>query len=83
MGSSYIPPSDRLRLERDVEHVIQCGGAYPARIVVQLLLDVGDKIGGLPAISAVLAEYQRLTPAMAKAAGADRPIRRPLHVVPR
>ena len=33
MPTFYPHPLDRRRMERDVEHIIQCGGDYPARIV--------------------------------------------------
>ncbi len=76
-------PLVRLRLEREVERLIENGGPHPARIVTEAFLEVGTRIGGLPAIFAVLADFGRLTPAMVRAAGGDRPVPRPLHVVPR
>ena len=76
-------PLERLRLEHEVERLIENGGAHPARIVAEAFLEVGTRIGGLPAIFTVLADYGRLTPAMVRVAGGDRPVPRPLHVVPR
>ena len=35
---------DQRRLEREVELVIRAGGAYPARIVSELLLELGNRI---------------------------------------
>ena len=83
MSSFHLHPLDRLRLENDVKHAIKLGGAHPERTVTEILLGVGDRIGGLPAISAVLAEYRRLSVGQVRAAGGDRPVPRPLHVVPR
>ena len=76
-------PLVRLRLEREVEHAIKLGEAHPERVVTEILLGVGERIGGLPAIFAVLADYGHLTPAMVRAAGGHKPVPRPLHVVPR
>ncbi len=75
-------PLVRLRLEREVEHAIKLGGAHPERVVTEILLGVGERIGGLPAIFAVLADYGRLTSAMVRAAGGDKPLPRPLSLVP-
>lgn len=59
---------DRLRLDRGAEHLHQLG----ARATAELLAEVAARIGGGPAILAVLTEWERLTPGQVRAAGADR-----------
>ena len=81
--SHHCNPLDCLRLQREVERLIENGGAHPERIVAEAFMEVGMRIGGLPAIFAVLADFGRLTPAMVRAAGGDKPLRRPLSVVAR
>ena len=83
MKPTTVHPFDLLRLQREVERLIENGGANPERIVAEAFLEVGTRIGGLPAIFAVLADFGRLTPAMVRAAGGHKPVPRPLHVVPR
>lgn len=69
-----------LRLQRDVEHLCALG----PRATAEFLVDLTDRIGGLPAALALLAEYERrLTPDMLRATGGDRFPQRPLHLVPR
>ena len=71
---------DTLRLQRGAEHLHTLG----ARATAEALTEVADRIGGMPAILAVLEIYQaRLTPAMIRAAGADRFPPRPLQQVAR
>ncbi len=71
---------DRLRLQRGVEHLHRLG----ARATAEALAEVADRIGGWPALLAVLAEYERhLTPAMIRAVQADRFPPRPLREVAR
>jgi hypothetical protein len=80
MKTYYIQPLDRARLERGLEHLDRLG----ARARTEFWIEFAEKIGGMPAMLRLLAEYeQRLTPAMIKAVGADRPLRRQLSVVPR
>ena len=82
MPSPHLHPLDRLRLENDVKHAIKLGGAHPERIVAEAFLEIGTRIGGLPAIFAVLADFGRLTTALVRAAGGDKPLPRPLSLVP-
>jgi len=73
-------PLDRLRLQRGAEHLHRLG----ARATAEFLTEVAGAIGGMPCILRRLAEYERrITPAMARAAGADRFPPRPLHLVSR
>ncbi len=74
----HLSPLDRARFERDVEHAVSLG----PRSVAEAFFRVADLIGGFPAMASVLAEYRRLTPAMVRAAGGDKPVPRLLHVVP-
>ena len=69
-----------LRVQRGVEHLHRLG----PRATAEFLGDVADQIGGMPAIVALLAEYERrLSPAMLRAAGGDRFPPRRLRAVPR
>lgn len=68
---------DRLRLQHFANHLHRCG----PRMIAEAFADVADRIGGGPAIFAVLIEYQRIRPAMLHAAGGDRFPHRPLHEV--
>jgi hypothetical protein len=69
---------DRLRLQRGAEYLYQLG----PRAMAEALAEIADRIGGWPVLLAVLAEYERrLTPAMIRAAGADRFPSRPLQAV--
>ncbi len=80
MGSIHIQPLDRLRLERGLAHLDRLG----PRAKAEFWIEFAGRVGTMPAMLGLLAEWeQRLTPAMVKAAGADRPLRRPLLVVPR
>ena len=73
-----LSPLDRLRLQRGAEHLHSLGN----RATGEFLAEIGERIGGMPAILGLLAEYQhRLTPAMVRAAGADRFLPHPLHEV--
>jgi hypothetical protein len=70
---------DRLRFERGAAHLHRLG----ARATAELLAEVAESIGGAPCILARLADYERrLTPAMVRAADADRMPSRPLRRVP-
>ncbi len=75
-----LQPLDRLRLERGLDHLDSLG----RRARTEFWIEFAGKVGGMPAMLRLLAEYEnRLNPAMIRAAGADRPLRRPLSVVPR
>jgi hypothetical protein len=75
----FIHPLDRLHLQRRVEHLHALG----PRATAELLVDLADRIGGMPAILGLLAEYQqRLTPDMLRATGGDRFPTRRLRAVP-
>jgi hypothetical protein len=66
----FLHPLDRLQLTRGAEHLHRLG----ARPTAEFLAELGNRIGGLPAIFALLVEYEQHLD------GGDR--RRPLHVVP-
>jgi len=69
---------DRLRLERGAAH-LHCLGA---RATAEFLAELAARIGGMPACLGLLAEFQaRLSPAMIRAAGADRMPPRPLRMI--
>ena len=76
-GVYGLSPVDRQRLVSGVEHVVQLG----TRAVGELLIEVAA--GDVQHLLLRLAAYQRLTPALVKALGADtwtaplRPGRRP------
>jgi hypothetical protein len=75
----HLHPLTRLRLQRDVAHLHALGSRATAEFIVALT----ERIGGLPAALALLAEYERrLTPEMLRAVGGDRFPPRPLHPVP-
>ena len=73
-----MPPFDP-RTQRQVEHLHRLG----PRATAEFLNELAGRIGGMPAISALLTEYARLSPGMVRAAGGDRFPARVLHVVPR
>jgi hypothetical protein len=75
----HLHPITRLRLQRGAEHLHACG----PRVTAELLAEVADRIGGMPAILTLLGEYQeRLSPKMLRAGGGDRFPVRPLRLVP-
>lgn len=75
-----LDPFTALRVQRGVEHLHRLG----PRAVAEFLGDVADQIGGMPAIVALLAEYERrLSPATLRATGGDRFPARRLRMVPR
>lgn len=75
----HLHPVTRLRLQRGAEHLHACG----PRVTAELLAEVADRIGGMPAILTLLGEYQqRLSPQMLRAVGGHRFPPRPLHRVP-
>jgi hypothetical protein len=72
-------PFIAVRLQRGAEHLHRLG----ARATAELLAEVGNRIGGMPAIIGLLTEYeQRLTPEMLHAVGGDKFPRR-IRAVPR
>ena len=74
-GVYTLPPLDQRHLQRGVEHLYTLG----PRAGTEFLAEVGQRIGGMPCILGLLAEYeQRLTPAMLRLTGGDRFPRRPL-----
>jgi hypothetical protein len=76
----HLDPIIRLRLQRGAEHLHQLG----ARAQAEFLVEIGARIGGMPAIMGLLGEYQqRLSPQMLRAIGGHRFAARPLRVVPR
>ena len=75
-----LHPLDRLCLQRRVEHLHALG----PRATAEFLVEVADRIGGMPCILGLLVEFeQRLSLDMVRAAGADRFPPRQLHAVPR
>ena len=77
--SRTFDPFTALRLQRGAEHLHRLG----ARATAELLAEVAARIGGMPCVLELLAEYEcRLSPAMIRAAGADR-FPRQLQAVPR
>ena len=71
----HLQSLDRLRLERGVQHLHNLG----PRAEAEFLAELTAKIGGLPAVLGLLAEYQnKLTPAKLRAVGGDRFPARPL-----
>jgi hypothetical protein len=76
----HLDPLDRLRLQRGAEHLHRLG----ARATAELLVEVADRIGGMPCIIGLLGEYERrLSPRAIRLSGGDRFPPRPLRVVPR
>jgi hypothetical protein len=65
---SHLDQLTQGRLQRGAEHRHRIG----ARATAELLAEVGDRIGGMPCILGLLAEYEwHLTPQMVRAAGGD------------
>jgi hypothetical protein len=76
----HLDPLDRLRLQRGAEYLHACG----PRTQAEFLAEVGQRIGGMPAIFTQLREYEtRLSPQLLRAVGGHRFPPRPLRVVPR
>jgi hypothetical protein len=74
----HLRPLDRARLQRSVEHLHRLG----VRTEAEFLAEVGQRIGGMPAILGLLSEYEsRLSPEMIRATGADKLSRRQLHSI--
>jgi len=67
--------TDRARLDRGAEHLIQLG----PRALTEFLLELDSIVGGMPATLRLMAQYQaQLSPKLLHAAGGHRfPTRRP------
>ena len=74
-----MTPLDRMRLERGGGHLHALG----PRATAMLLATLAERTGGAPGMLGLLAEYERLTPHMVRAIGADRFPHPPLHLVER
>lgn len=74
-----MDPFATVRLQRGTEHLHRLG----PRVIAEFLLELAGKIGGLPAATALLVEYERLSPRLIRATGGDRFPPRPLRSVPR
>ena len=72
-------PLVRLRLQRQVQHLYRLG----ARATFEAFVEIAERIGGGPAISEVLAEYERCSPELLRAVGGDKFPKPPLHLVPK
>lgn len=71
-------PAEQLRLQRGVEYLHRLG----PRATAELLTELTNRIGGMPALMGLLTEYQRrLSPEMLRAAGGRHFPQRPLHEV--
>ena len=66
-----------MRLQRGAAHLHALG----PRATAEFLAEIAGKIGAEGAIQSLLVEYQRLTPEMIRAVGADRFPPRPLRLV--
>ena len=65
----HLNPLARLRLQRGAEHLHALG----ARPVAEFLAEIGSRIGGMPAIFALLVEFEtRLAPQMIRLASGER-----------
>lgn len=64
---TLLPHEDQ-RFQRDVEHLYSLGD----RATAEFLAEVARRIGGMPAIQALLVEYRALSPTQVRAAGGDR-----------
>jgi hypothetical protein len=70
----------RSRIRRGCEHLHRLG----PRAETEFLIELSARIGGMPAILRLLAEFEeRLTPALLRATGGDRFAPRQLDLVPR
>lgn len=76
---TYLHPLDQARLHLGAERLHELG----PRALAEFLAELASRIGGTPACLSLLNEYGRLSFRQVRAAGADRPLRRPLLTVPR
>lgn len=58
----------QMRQEREAERVSLLG----PRVLLELLTEIGERTGQPDQVAAVLADFARLTPEVARAVGADR-----------
>lgn len=72
-----IPPAARPQFEQSVRHLHALG----ARATAEAIAEIAARIGGLPAITAVLNEYRSLNTRQLHVAGGDRFPPRPLRRV--
>ena len=72
-----IPPAARPQFEQSVRHLHALG----PRATAEALAEIAARIGGLPAITAILNDFRNLSPAQLRATGGDRFPRRPLREV--
>jgi hypothetical protein len=73
-----MDPFAAIRFQRDCQRLHDLG----ARALTEFLIEVAGRIGGWPAICAVLADYARFSPEHLRTVGADRFPPPPLHLVP-
>ncbi len=72
-----IPPAARPQFEQSIRHLHALG----PRATAEAIAEIAARIGGFPAITAVLNEYRGLTPGQVRAVGGDRMPSRRLRVV--
>jgi hypothetical protein len=72
-----IPPALRPQFEQSVRHLHALG----PRATAEALAEIAAKIGGFPAITAVLNDYRCLSVDKLKVTGGDRFPRRPINRV--
>ena len=63
-----LDPLTRIRLQRGAERLHNLG----PRAVAEALCEIADKIGGMPAVLEVLAEFERGSPEILASVGGDR-----------
>jgi hypothetical protein len=75
----YLDPREQRRPQRGAEHLHALG----PRAIAEFHAELGQRIGGMPAIFTLLLDYEaRLSPDMLRATAGDRFPPRPLHLVP-
>ena len=79
LPNAHLHSLDQARLHRGAEHLHRLG----PRAVAEFVAELGHRTGTVPACLSLLSDYGRLTPALIRAAGGDRPLRPSLSVVPR
>ncbi len=73
-----IPLAARPQFEQSIRHLHALG----PRATAEAVAEIAARIGGLPAITAVVNEYRRLPPMQLREAGGDRLPPRVLRRVP-
>lgn len=76
--TDLLTPLDRARIYSGATHLHGLGGPRP---LGEALVELAE-VCGTAAVLDVLARYSRLTPAMVRLVGADRPLQHQLTVVP-